>query len=296
MEDELQEVRDNFYVGNFAKTLQMAEGVMPSSDLTQFENDAMTARCYFALGKFDQLKALQNSQNPGQKGTALFAVITKAPKEEVRNSAKEHLLKLAKETQDMTATMLAAIVTAADGSYTDAVQMCKAHPTLEMQALCIYFALLCNQAQMAEKMLLDMKGTNDDSVAYRMASAAVKLATGDPEEAYLTYCDLSAQFPPVDGEDSGCGSTLMETGKAVANMQRGMHAEAMEDLQRAVQQAPNDPDLLVNLCCCCAHLNKMEEFQTHYAKLERVKPSHQYVMKTQAISQAFTRFKASVTA
>lgn len=294
MEDELQEVRDNFYVGNFAKTLQMSEGVMPSSDLTQFENDAMSARCFYAIGKFDQLKAMQNSQNPGQKATALFAVITKAPKEQVRNSAKEHLLKLAKETQDMTATMLAAIVTAGDGSYTDAVQMCKTHPTLEMQALCVFFALLCNQAAMAEKMLLDMKGSNDDSVAYRMASAAVKLATGDPEEAYLTYCDLSAQFPAVDGEEGG--SVLMETGKAVANMQRGMFTEAVEDLQRALTQAPDDADILVNLCCCTTHLNKLDEFQQHFAKLEKVKPAHPYVVKTQGISQAFARFKASVKA
>lgn len=294
MEDELQEVRDNFYVGNFAKTLQLAENVMPSSDLTQFENDAISARCYFATGKFDQLKAMQNSQNPGQKATALFAVITKAPREEVRNSAKEHLLKLAKETQDMTATMLAAIVSAADGSYTDAVQMCKTHPTLEMQALCVFFALLCNQAAMAEKMLLDMKGTNDDSVAYRMASAGVKLATGDPEEAYLTYCDLSAQFPAVDGEEGG--SVLLETGKAVANMQRGMFSEAMEDLTRAHGLAPNDADILVNLCCCTTHLNKQDDFSQYYAKLEKAKPAHPYVVKTQGLTKAFASFKASVKA
>merc|ERR1719478_831518 len=98
--------------------------------------------------------------------------------------------------------------------------MAQAHPTLEMQALCVFFALICNQVHMAEQMVHKMSGTNDDSAAYRLASAAVKLATGDPEEAYLTYCDLSGQFPAVDGEESG--SVLLETGKAVANMQRGM--------------------------------------------------------------------------
>ena len=57
--------------------------------------------------------------------------------------------------------------------------------------------------------------------AFRLAAAAVKLATGDPEEAcpfqsraarasvlvrcgagsrYLTYCDLCSQFPPVEGD------------------------------------------------------------------------------------------------
>merc|ERR1711972_787830 len=89
-----------------------------------------------------------------------------------------------------------------------------------MQALCVFFCLNCNQVSMAEKLLHDMAGNNDDSAAFRLASAAVKLATGDPEEAYLTYCDLCTQFPPVEGEDSSTGSVLLQTGKALANMQR----------------------------------------------------------------------------
>merc|ERR1719335_2089968 len=153
----------------------------------------------------------------------------KARQETQRASAKERLLTLAKETQDISCTMLAAIAHALDGNWAEAAELTKAHPTLEMQALCVFLCLCCNQVNMAETLLKEMSGNNDDSAAYRLASAAVKLATGDPEEAYLTYCDLSTQFPPVDGDESGSGSLLLQTGKALANMQRGMYTESVEE-------------------------------------------------------------------
>merc|ERR1712186_276478 len=106
-----------------------------SNDLTQAENDAILARCYLSQGNIAKIKEFQNSTNPGKKSTALFGVMTKSPKDQVKAQAKEHLVKLAKETQDVTCNMYAAISQAMDGSYAEAVQLCQQHPTLEMQAL-----------------------------------------------------------------------------------------------------------------------------------------------------------------
>lgn len=295
-DDELQEVRDNFYAGNFQKALQLCESTPASNDVAQNELNATLARCCLSIPLYDRLKAMQNSDCPGQQAAALMAVILKSKNEQQRTAAKEKLIGLAAQSHDMSCAMLAAISLATDGSWNDAVQQTKAHPTLEMQALRVFLCLACNQFNMAEKAMAEMSGNNDDSAAFRLAAAAVKLATGDPEEAYLTYCDLSSQFPPVDGEDSESGSVLLQTGKALANMQRAMYAEAVEDLMRAAAVAPNDPDVLVNLCACSTHLGKKEDFQQYYAKLEQVCPTHPYVVKTQSISTAFTRFKASLKA
>eukprot|EP00408_Alexandrium_pacificum_P018414 CAMPEP_0171184000 /NCGR_PEP_ID=MMETSP0790-20130122/15567_1 /TAXON_ID=2925 /ORGANISM="Alexandrium catenella, Strain OF101" /LENGTH=339 /DNA_ID=CAMNT_0011648991 /DNA_START=65 /DNA_END=1082 /DNA_ORIENTATION=+ len=293
-EDELQEVRDNFYVGNFQKAFQLCESTTASNDISQAELGATLARCCLSLQIFDRLKVMQNSEVPGQRACAILAVILKSKNEQQKGAAKERLAALAKETQDMSSAMLAAISLAIDGSYADAVQLTKAHPTLEMQALAVFFCLICNQVTMAEKLLHEMSGSNDDSASYRLATAAVKLATGDPEEAYLTYCDLTTQLPPSEGDDSGTGSVLLQTGKALANMQRGMYTEAVDDLTRAAALAPNDPDVLVNLCCCMTHLEKKDDFQQNYAKLEQACPTHPYVVKTQSISSVFARFKASL--
>ncbi|CAE8740927.1 unnamed protein product, partial [Polarella glacialis] len=296
MDDELQEVRDNFYVGNFTKALTLCESISGSNEMTQAELGATIARCCLSIPQFDRLKAMQNSEIPGQRAAALMAVILKSRNEQQVSSAKERLGALAKETQDMSCALLNAIVLAGDGSYSEAVQMTKAHPTLEMQALTVLLCLSCNQVAMAERLLKEMSGNNDDSAAYRLASAAVKLGVGDPEEAYLTYCDLSSQFPAMEDDDSGAGSALLQTGKALANMQRGMWTEAVEDLQRALNVAQNDPDVLVNLCCCMTHLGKKEEFQQYYAKLEQAAPTNSYVVKTQGMKSIFARFQTSIKA
>jgi thioredoxin-like negative regulator of GroEL len=291
MEDELQEVRDNFYVGNFQKALQLCESATPSSDISQFECDATLARCVLSLGLTDKLKSMMSAESPGQRAAALYHVITKSPKEDQREKAKDKLKEHIAEKQDMSSSIIGANVLVMDGSYQDALNLTTAHPTLEMQALRVFIYLLCNQVSMAEKQLQDMAGSNDDSAAYLMASAAVNLANGNPEEAYLTYCDLSAKFPSADGEDSG--SILLQTGKGLANMMRGMWQEALEDLQRAHQMAPTDADVLVNLCACMTHTGQKEDFQVYYDKLEQACPNHAFVKKTQSIKDTFARFKAS---
>lgn len=292
MEDELQEVRDNFYVGNFQKALELCESAVPSSDISQFECDATLARCAISMSLTDKLKTMMNSESPGQRAAALYHVITKSPKEEQRQKAKDKLKEHIAEKQDMSSSIIGANVLAMDGSFQDALNLTTAHPTMEMQAVRIFILLLCNQVTMAEKQLQDMSGSNDDSAAYLMSSAAVNLANGNPEEAYLTYCDLAAKFPSVDGEDGG--SVILQTGKGLANMMRGMWQEALEDLQRAHQMAPSDPDVLVNLCCCMTHAGKKDEFQQYYDKLEQSNPNHPYVKKTQNMKDTFARFKASV--
>jgi len=292
MEDALQEVRDNFYVGNYQKAMEMCENANLGSDIEQFECDATLARCCLSLMASDKLKAMMASTIPGKKAAAFYHVISRSPKEEQRQKGKDKLKEHIAETQDLSSSILGANILAMDGSYQDALNLTLAHPTLEMQALRVFIYLMCNQAGLAEKQLAEMSGSNDDAAAYQVASAAVHLATGNPEEAYLTYCDLASKFPQTDGEDSG--SVMLQTGKAVANMQRGMWQEALEDLHRAHSILPNDPEVLVNLCCCMTHTCKKEEFQQYYDKLEQVAPNHPYVKKTQGMKDIFTKFKANL--
>merc|ERR1719211_534049 len=103
---------------------------------------------------------MKNSDCPGHKATLFMAVLLKG-KDSAKASAKEKLLDLAKQTQDPSCAMLAAIALAMDGSWTEAVQMTKVHPTQEMQALCVFFYLGCNQVTQAEKKLQEMSGNND---------------------------------------------------------------------------------------------------------------------------------------
>jgi len=294
MDDELQEVRDNFYAGNFQKALSLAESTEVSNEMTQAERDALLGRCCLSMGAFERLKAMQNAECVGQKAAALTAVITKSKNDQQRQAAKDRLMALANETKDLSCSILSCCSLMHDGLWQEALNLTQTFPTLEMQALRVIIYLMMNRTDMAEKALQSMSGSNDDSAAYRVASAAVHQATGNPEEAYLVYCDLAAQYPLADGDD--CGSLFLLTGKAVANMRRQMFTEAMEDLQRALVLGPGDADVLVNLCSCTTHLRQKDEFNTHYAKLEQLHPTHPYVVKTQSIKTSFERFSAGVKA
>mmetsp|Transcript_11369 Transcript_11369/g.16129 ORF Transcript_11369/g.16129 Transcript_11369/m.16129 type:complete len:128 (+) Transcript_11369:1-384(+) len=85
---------------------------------------------------------MQNSECAGQKAAALTAVLTKSKNEQQRQQAKERLVTLAKETHDMSSAALAACMLASDGSWQDAVAMTQAHPTMEMQAMHVFFLLM----------------------------------------------------------------------------------------------------------------------------------------------------------
>merc|ERR1712224_672463 len=167
------------------------------------------------------------------------------------------------DTHDVPTAALAASTLAHNNELPDAITLAQGHQTLEMQALRVFIYLLANRADLAERQLREMTGSNDDAAVYRVASAAVKLATGDPQEGYLTYCDLASQFPG-DAEESN--STILSVGKVVANMQRGMFTEAVEDLARAQAVAPNEADVLVNMCCCATHLKKPDEFAQRFSQ------------------------------
>jgi len=192
----------------------------------------------------------------------------------------------------MSTAALAAIALQMDDALNDAASLAMSHPTLEMQEFVLNILLKCNQVSKAEKMLAGMSSSNDDSAAYKMANAAVKIVTGDAKEAYLTYCDLAGQLPSV--EDDARGSVLLQTAKAVANMHRGMFPEAEEELKGALELAPTNPDVLTNLCACAVHLQEQKDFQAYYAKLEQVSPDNPYVIKTQGISSVFQRFTATL--
>merc|ERR1719316_612763 len=143
----------------------------------------------------DRLKTMTASESPGQRAAAFYHVITRSPKEEQRQKAKEKLKEHIAEKQDMCSSILGASIHVMDGNYQDALNLTVAHPTMEMQALRVFIYLICNQVGMAEKQLQEMAGNNDDSAIYQISAAAVHLACGNPEEAYLTYCVLSSNFP-----------------------------------------------------------------------------------------------------
>lgn len=63
---------------------------------------------------------------------------------------------------------------------------------------------------------------------------------------------------------------------------------------QAISKSQNDPDTLVNLICCCRHLDKPASFVDRYInQLKTAHPQHPYVQSLSNAESAFDRVAAT---
>ncbi len=147
----------------------------------------------------------------------------------------------------------------------------------EFNALQVQFALAMHRPDLAKKIYSEQIANKDDSGAAKLVTALLNLF--DPNraaDAYMCYSDLIAQF---EGEKS----VVLGIGRAAANMQRGLYAEAQEDLENL----PQDPDVLANLASCAAQQGKAAEARAFYEELKSACPTHALVEKRELLKRVF---------
>ncbi|CEL94259.1 unnamed protein product [Vitrella brassicaformis CCMP3155] len=295
-EDELTQARDHFYVGNYDKAISLAEGSFPNNDMAMAERDALVARAKVAMGDLATIRQWETAASPSLQAVAIAAKYAQTTEEGAKRELLEGVKQLSESSKDATAQYLSAALLAGSDDLQKAVQETLQTPTLEMQALHIQILMLMDRVDLAEQKLEQMSSTNEDAAVTKLASCWVNQGTGNYQEAYLTYCDVQAQYPTEteDADESkSLGSVQLLNGKAVANMARSNWQEALEDLQRAQQQNGDDIPTLANLIAVYRHLRKDEDAEQCYNRLKSVCPDHPLVAKTTLVQNAFTRFKQS---
>ncbi len=65
MDDDLTDIRDHFYIGDFPKALALASALSPATDLGAAELAALMARCHLGQAAGESIKGMQHSENPG---------------------------------------------------------------------------------------------------------------------------------------------------------------------------------------------------------------------------------------
>ncbi|KAF4671853.1 hypothetical protein FOL47_001148 [Perkinsus chesapeaki] len=326
MEDELQEVRDSFYVGAYSRSLQLSEQTVVSSDMVAAEKEALNARCYLAAGMLDHIKGMQHSPNPALKATALMAVFMRTPQEGQRKTALDRLQELATTTRDATALYYYAAALGSSGQgamgVVDAINLTKEYASPEMIAIRTFLAISIDRLDLADRGLKELAKmcAGDEPGAAKYANAACSIMKGDNEEAYLVVdddhrmfprwigsiflfdlgtmemTDLGSQYSCDEMSPGGTESILLTNGKAVANLQRGMYQEAYDDLVRVLELDPRNPDTLINLACAATHLGKLDEAQKYKQTLlqhPHVGAAQAYTTGLQNLSNSFSSFRAS---
>lgn len=285
-EDELHQAREHFYVGSYAKAVELAESVMPSNDIVQAERDSLLLRAKLAQGNASACAGFEHNSSAALKAVALFAQAKQGNK-----AAGDALATLA-ASQEPTAKMLASCAFAAEDNMAEAHRLAASNPTLEMKALRAQLLMQMERPELAEQLFHEMSVTDDDAAVTKLTGALVHIGSGNFQESYLTYCDLQALYQAGDDAPEARRSVALLTGKAVANMQRKQWQEAFEDLTRARLTAPNDAVVLANLVCVCQHMRKTQEAEDFLKVLGTADPSHPFVQSATRIRQAFQRFGA----
>jgi len=264
--------------------MEMIGKTITSGDFQSAELATYKARTYLGLRQMPQLKALQNSTIPGEQATAKLTIFMNSDK--MKNEAKEGIMELVKNSKDLNATYLAAVLLAHQEEYLDAINLIAAYDTLDMKALRCQIYFLMRRADLADPIIKDVNRTAEESAVTKMITALYNVATGNHQEAFLTYCDLQALYGEEANENP---STLLLCAKAGCNLHRGLYDEAMEDLKQALVTAARDPDVLINLACCSVH--KDEDWTPHYQILKEKYQTNPFVQKMNQLDQAFASFR-----
>jgi tetratricopeptide (TPR) repeat protein len=285
MEDDLHEARDHFYAYNFAKALQILDSIA-GDDLVEVEKDALKARAYLGLGEVQKTKQLQSSgDNPAVKASAYTHVYLKSSNEN-KAKGRERLMELLSQKKDPTVVFFAACVLAQEEQYVDAYDLLKDSSSPDLCALKAQILVLMNRADLAEQ---EIRKAPDggDSAASKMVASATQMASGNFQEAFLTYMDLQSQY----WGDADASALL--NGRAAANIHRGNYQEAQEDIQRALVLEPMSDLSLTNAACVSVHMQQAEEADKFLALLCEKHPAHPVSVKSRELKEAMERFKNS---
>ena len=280
MNEELIEGFDNFVIGNFQECLSLCRVPHGNDEFANFLWEALQARCELAL---DHMEAIRNMPrtNPALAGTAYFAVYQKSTNEAQKRAAFEKIIENASQGEPV-ACYYSCVARALGGDFIDAInyaQTVVSSSPSEFNALRVQFCLAIHRPDLASK-IVEKDLRKDDSAAAKFVTAMLALITGKSTEAYLSYSDLVAQF----GAES---SLALANGRAVANIQRGHLAEAVEDLQTVLASNPADADSLVNIICCSSQMGKREEAMKFLGLLQQTHPNHMLVKKLESLRLIF---------
>ncbi|KPJ14457.1 Coatomer subunit epsilon [Papilio machaon] len=293
--DELFDVKNAFYIGNYQQAINEAQNLNPSSPLAAFQRDAFLYRSYIAQGNFrivmqelktadpmlQPLKTLVDYLSPGANKPVIVADID---------------ARVAKGTELINDIFLlvAATIYYHEDNYEAALKILHGSESLELRAFTLQCLLAMNRPDLAKKQLKLLQDIEDDGTLTQLAQAWLNLTQGGPgvQDAHYSIMELSEKLGALGAGPAAVG--------AAAAASRGMWEEAEQMLREAQARAPHQPELLLGLALTAAHSGKPAEVSSRYlAQLLDSHPDHpfskEYTAKTNEFKRLTAQYQPSVT-
>eukprot|EP01090_Pellita_catalonica_P002537 TRINITY_DN1210_c0_g1_i1.p1 TRINITY_DN1210_c0_g1~~TRINITY_DN1210_c0_g1_i1.p1 ORF type:complete len:305 (-),score=47.46 TRINITY_DN1210_c0_g1_i1:602-1516(-) len=294
--DELFEVRNNFYIGNYQSVVNEALVLSPASEEQTLERDILLHRAYVAQEDYDTVfdEVEDNAPPP------LIAVRTLATYLSDENNSKKVLdtvktwPQLPPFANDDNVRLISGIIYSLAGDYEAALRAMHESKSLECRVFIIQLYLLINRVEHALKELSNVQKMDDMSTLTQLAQAWVDLFINDQakiEEAFVIFTELVQKWSPTP---------LLLNGLAVCHLHR-IHEEregklAEKELLSSLEKDNKNPDTLANLIAVQLHVGKSTDFVQRYVKrLNSNSASHPWVKELSEFSDSFDNNSARYT-
>ncbi|KAJ0174967.1 hypothetical protein K1T71_009108 [Dendrolimus kikuchii] len=287
--DELFDVKNAFYVGNYQQAINEAQNVNPSNPIVVLNRDAYLYRSYIAQGNYrivlQELKTRDPLLQPLK--TLVDYLSPGANKPAIVTDLDARVAKQGPECSNEIFLLVAATIYYHEENYEAALKILHNAESLELRAFTLQCLLAMNRPDLARKHLKSLQDIEDDGTLTQLAQAWLNLSQGGPgvQDAHYSIMELSERLGALGAGPAAVG--------AAAAASRGMWEEAEQMLTEAQARAPQNPDLMLGLAVTSTHIGKPQEVASRYlAQLLDSHPDHPFTKEYHAKSNEFKRLAA----
>lgn len=264
--DELFEVRNSFYIGNFQHSINEAQSLNPSTADVRIERDVFLYRAYTAQGKYGLvLDEIKPSSPPEVQSVRVLADYLQNPSK--RESILQDIEKKLNGSDFSEYYLLVASTIYFQEGDTDSALRCLFQSSaLECSALSVQMYLSMDRVDLAKTEINRMQSTDEDATLTQLAMAWFNLYIGGEkaQDAFYIFQELADKY----------ASTLtLLNGQAACYMRMNKYEDAEGILQEALNKDSNNPETLINMSVLAQHLGKSAEVSNRF--ISQLKAGHE---------------------
>jgi len=287
--DNLFELRNYFFLGNYQATINEANSVNVRSERDKVERDTLLYRCYIAQGNYqiviDEIE--DSSASAGLQAVKLLATYLSSEKNrDIVLVTLKQWLSDGVSAGNQTLQVVAGTIYYQEQSFEEVLKCLHQSNSLEGLALLVQTYLKMDRVDLAEKELKAMQQMDEDSTVTQLATAWVYIFLGGEkfQEAFFIFKELSDKY----------GSTVMLlNGQAICNVHLKKFEEAEHLLLEALEKNSKDADTIINLVTCYLHLKKPAELVArHINQLKSNAPNHPWAQALKLADESFERTRS----
>lgn len=285
--DELFEVRNSFYIGNFQHCINEAQSLNPTSTDIRIERDVFMYRAYTAQGKYGLvLDEIKPSSPQEVKSVSILADYLQNPSKR-QNILKEIEKKLNGSDFSEYYLLIAATIYFYEQDTDSALRCLFQSSALECSALSVQIYLSIDRVDLAKTEINRMQGTDEDATLTQLAMAWFNLYIGGEkcQDAFYIFQELADKYVPT---------IMLLNGQAACYMRMNKFEDAESILQDALNKDSNNPETLINMSVLAQHLGKSSEVSNRYiSQLKAGHDQHNFSKDYQAKLNDFKRIASS---